>query len=308
MILSVTMNPSQDKVYIVNDFSIQSIYRTNKYTATAGGKGLNVARVVKALKKDIITTGLLGGLTGTFIENELKNYKIKNEFVKISGETRTCINITDQKNTTTTEILETGPEIKKTETIRFIEKYKRLIKKADIITLSGSLPRGLDDNFYFELVKQAKKLNKKVILDTSGQPLKEGIKATPYMIKPNEDEISDLFGQSYHKLVDYIKALDKIKEMGIELPIITLGKDGAVAMIENIYYHFKLPEVDVINAVGSGDAFVAGCAVGLQKNNLIEAIKLGLACGTANTLFMKTGKVTKEKVYQLINQIEVVQI
>ena len=308
MILSVTMNPSQDKVYIVDDFSVNNIYRTNHYTATAGGKGLNVARVVKELKEDIITTGLLGGMTGTFIKDELKKLKIKNEFVNISGETRTCINITDQKNNTTTEILETGPKIKNSEIKRFIEKYKKLIKKADIITLSGSLPKGLDDDFYYELVVYAKKMDKKVILDTSGQPLKEGIKAKPYMIKPNEDELNNLFDQNIKKLSDYIKALDKIKEMGIKLPVISLGKDGAVAMVENNYYHFKLPQVDVINTVGSGDAFVAGCAIGLQKNNLIETIKLGIACGTANTMFVKTGKVTVQKVNQFLNKIEVVKI
>jgi tagatose 6-phosphate kinase len=302
------MNPSQDKVYIVDDFSVNNIYRTNHYTATAGGKGLNVARVVKELKEDIITTGLLGGMTGTFIKDELKNHKIKNEFVNISGETRTCINITDQKNNTTTEILETGPKINKSEINRFIEKYKTLIKKADIITLSGSLPKGLDDDFYYELVVYAKKMDKKVILDTSGQPLKEGIKAKPYMIKPNEDELNNLFDQNIKKLSDYIKALDKIKEMGIKLPVISLGKDGAVAMVENNYYHFKLPQVDVINTVGSGDAFVAGCAIGLQKNNLIETIKLGIACGTANTMFVKTGKVTVQKVNQFLNKIEVVKI
>ncbi len=308
MILSVTMNPSQDKVYIVDDFSVNNIYRTNEYTATAGGKGLNVARVVKVLKGDIVTTGLLGGLAGSFIENELKKYKINNEFVKISGETRTCINITDQKNSTTTEVLEAGPKIKKPEIKRFIKRYKKLIKKADIITLSGSLPRGLDDEFYYELVVYAKKMDKKVILDTSGRSLKEAIKAGPFMIKPNEDEIKELFDQDYQKPSDYIKALEKIKEMKIKLPVITLGKEGAVAIIENKYYHFQLPEVNAINAVGSGDAFVGGCAVGLQKNNLIETIKLGLACGTANTLFVKTGKVTKEKVNQFKKQIEVVQI
>ena len=308
MILSVTMNPSQDKVYIVDDFSVNNIYRTNHYTATAGGKGLNVARVVKELKEDIITTGLLGGMTGTFIKDELKKHKIKNEFVNISGETRTCINITDQKNNTTTEILETGPKIKNSEIKRFIEKYKKLIKKADIITLSGSLPKGLDDDFYYELVVYAKKMEKKVILDTSGQPLKEGIKAKPYMIKPNEDELNNLFDQNIKKLSDYIKALDKIKEMGIKLPVISLGKDGAVAMVENNYYHFKLPQVDVINTVGSGDAFVAGCAIGLQKNNLIETIKLGIACGTANTMFAKTGKETEQTVNQFLNKNEVVKI
>jgi len=308
MILSVTMNPSQDKVYIVNDFSIQKVHRTNQYKATAGGKGLNVARVVKALDKDIIATGLLGGLSGTFIENKLKTQNINNKFVKISGETRTCINITDQKNNTTTEILEAGPKIKESEITRFITVYKKLIKKTDIITLSGSLPRGLDDSFYFKLIELAKNMDIKVILDTSGQYLKEGIKGKPFMVKPNEDEINELFGQKNKKVSDYINVLDKLKDLGIKLPVITLGKKGAVVMIDEKYYHLKLPKVETVNTVGSGDAFVAGCAVGLQKYNLIDIIKLGLASGTANTLFVKTGKVTKEKVNKYLDKIEVDQI
>ena len=128
------------------------------------------------------------------------------------------------------------------------------------------------------------------------------------MLKPNEDETKELFNKKYKKPSDYINALGKLKDMDIKLPVITLGKNGAVAMIGNNFYQFKLPKVEVVNAVGSGDAFVAGCAVGLQKNNLFDTIKLGLACATANTLFIKTGKVTKQKVNQLRDKIEVVQL
>lgn len=308
MILSITMNPSLDKVYLVNGFSVGKVFRTKEYTATAGGKGLNVARVVEAMGYDITATGLLGGLNGQFINNKLKEIDIKNEFVDISGETRTCLNITDNSNKTTTEVLESGPEIEGKEIEKFLNKYKKLVEKADVITASGSLPVGLPEDFYRSLIRIANERNKKFILDTSDEYLKEALKEKPYMINPNEEEISYLFKDGFKKIEDYINPLFKFKNMGITLPIITLGKKGAVGLHQEKIYHFQPPEVEPVNVVGSGDAFVAGCAIGLLGDDYIEAIKTGMACGIANTVFMKTGKVTKEKVYYYKEEINIEQI
>ncbi|HKL13046.1 MAG TPA: 1-phosphofructokinase family hexose kinase [Halanaerobiales bacterium] len=308
MILAITMNPSLDKVYLVDDFSVDKVFRTKEYTATAGGKGLNVARVIKAMGYDITASGLLGGLNGQFINNQLQAIEINNQFVEISGETRTCLNITDNLNNTTTEVLEAGPEIKEHEINNFLNKYKQLVKKADVITASGSLPRGLTTDFYRNLIKIANKNNKKIILDTSGDYLKEAIKEKPYMIKPNEEEISYLFKDGYKNIVDYIQPLIKLKKMGIKRPIITLGKKGALGLYDGKAIHFQPPEVEPVNVVGSGDAFVAGCAIGLLENDYIQTLKKGMACGIANTLYMKTGKVTKQKVEEFINKVKVKKI
>jgi len=300
------MNPSIDKVYLVDNFSIGNVFRTKDYTSTAGGKGLNVARVVKAMNFDITASGLLGGLAARFIKNRLNSLNIRDKFVNIMGETRTCINITDNMNNKTTEILESGPEVKGNEIDKFLKIYRSLVDETDIITSSGSLPKGLSNDFYRELIKIANSKNKKFILDTSDKYLKEAIKEKPYMVKPNQEELTNLFNINCNSIESCIQPLIEFKKMGIKMPVITLGGQGAVGLNKDNIYHFKAPNVEAINVVGSGDAFVAGCAIGLLKNNYIQAMKLGMACGVANTLFMQTGKVTKKKVnyYKDIIKVE----
>lgn len=308
MILSITMNPSIDKVYLVENFSIGSVFRTKDYTATAGGKGLNVARVVKAMNFDIIASGLLGGLSGRFIKNRLDDLDIKDKFLNISGETRTCINITDNMNKKTTEILESGPEVKGDEIDKFLKNYRSLVDETEIIISSGSLPKGLSNDFYRELIKIANCKKKKFILDTSGRYLKEAIKEKPYMVKPNQEEVNNLFDINSNNIEDCIQPLIEFKKMGIKMPVITLGRQGSVGLNKNHIYHFKAPNVEAVNVVGSGDAFVAGCAIGLLKDNYIQTMKLAMACGVANTLFIQTGKVTKKKVNYYKDRIKVEKI
>lgn len=308
MILSITMNPSLDKVYFVYNFERGKVFRPEKVTATAGGKGLNVARVINAMGHDVITTGLLGGLHKKFIQKRLKKLNIENQFIKIAGETRTCINITDQSNEITTEILESGPEIKKKELAKFLKKYKQLISKIEIVVASGSLPKGVPVDFYKKLITIAKRYDKIFILDTSEQYLKNGIKGIPYMIKPNQEEVSSLFEKNYKSINNLIEPLLKFKNNGIAMPIITMGKQGALSIINNSVYHFQTPEVEVVNVVGSGDAFVAGCAVGLKRLDKIESIKLGMAYAVTNTCFQKTGVVTPKKVNYFLNRIAIKKI
>lgn len=301
VILTVTMNPALDKIYFVDDYKVNQVFRPKKVIASAGGKGLNVARVAKLLGHKVGATGFIGGSTGIFIESNIKVLGIEDEFIRISGETRECINITDTKNSTSSEVLEPGPIITKQEITMFINTYKNLIKKYEIITLSGSLSQGIPKDFYRILIKEAKLQGKKILFDTSGEYLLEGIKQKPYLIKPNKDELSILNSQKNNNLKD---VLLNLVEEGIIFPVITLGKDGCLTVINKEVYHFKAPKVEVINPVGSGDSFIAGCAVGLDLNyDLKDVLKLGMACGIANTQYTETGMVTKNIVDQYFEKI-----
>lgn len=305
MILAINMNPAIDKVYAVDDFKVGEVFRPRDMTATAGGKGLNVARVACLLGEQVIATGLAGGSTGRFIEEEVKKQGIDSQFVPIQGESRICINIMDEKNVTSTEILEPGPTISEEECEAFLNKYQKLLEKCDVVTASGSLPKGVPEDFYRNLISLANEKGKKFILDTSGKYFEEGINEKPYMIKPNKDEVSKVIKESLSHMDDYRKAVKTFQAQGIMLPVISLGKNGCIAALEDGIYHFTTPQVKVINTVGSGDSFVAGCAVGLsQGRNFIDVIKLGMACGTANTQFFKTGMVSKELVDKFFAMIE----
>ena len=306
MSLAITMNPAIDKVYAIDDFEINKVFRPKAMTATAGGKGLNVARVAHILGEAVMVTGFLGGSTGQFIHKKIEEMGLINRFVSIQGETRICINIMDEKNTTSTEVLEPGPTVSQQEWDLFLEQYGKMLDSCDVVTASGSLPNGMPVDFYYRLIEIANKRGKKFILDTSGDYFKQGIGAKPYMIKPNKEEFEKAMGCHFSTLHDYGEALMNLKEQGIQLPVITLGKDGCIAALEDGIYRFFAPAIKVLNTVGSGDSFVAGCAVSLCRGKgLMEAIKMGMACGVANTQFFQTGMVSVQLVEKFFNMIEI---
>ena len=308
MILTVTANPAIDRVYFIEDFEIGKVHRANRISCSAGGKGLNVARVAHIIGRETAAMGFVGGYTGEFIKSETEKQGIINLFTDIAEETRTCVNISDA-NGLSGEILEAGPKVSEEERQRFISDYSAYIKDYDIICVSGSLPRGLTSDFYAELSRIAKEKGKKIIIDTSGRTLEEILCANPYMVKPNEDELSALMNKEITTDDDIKDALFYLKEKGVEVPLLSLGKDGAAAMIDGCCYKFLTQPVKVVNAVGSGDSTVAGIAAGLDMGySLEDAIKLGMATGTANTQFEQTGMVTKELVDKFFSQIKVKEI
>lgn len=306
MILTITMNPAIDRVYGVNNFQVNSLYRPDSMTSTAGGKGLNVARVAKTLGSEVAATGLLGGITGQYISEQVDALGIKNHFVKIAGTSRICINIIDFTSNTSTEILETGPEVKEIELNIFFKKFKSLIKSCKIVTASGSLPRQVPDDFYRRLIEYAKKHGKKFILDTTGNYFCQGIKSKPYMVAPNQDEVKAYFNMERINLAECILAVKKLSREGIVLPVITLGSAGVLANYNDSIFHYQAKPIKTVSAVGSGDAFVAGCAVALsQEKSVKETIKLGMACGMSNCNFLKTGIISKEQVKSYYEQIKI---
>jgi tagatose 6-phosphate kinase len=306
MILAVTMNPAIDKVYSIPDFEVNRVFRPRAMTATAGGKGLNVARVAHLLGNRVTAAGFLGGSTGQYIHQQVEKMGIISGFISIQEETRICINITDEKNTTSTEILEPGPVISQEECGIFLEHYERLLDNCDVVTASGSLPKGIPADFYCTLIETAKHRGKTFILDSSGDSFRLGIKAKPHMIKPNREEFEKLTGSDYETLQDYGIALMKLKDQGIRLPVISMGKDGCLAALEDGVYRFFAPPINVLNTVGSGDSFVAGCAVALCRGDKpVDVIKLGMACGMANTQFFQTGMVSPELVDRFLPMVEI---
>ncbi len=308
MILTVTLNPTIDRVYFIEKFEIGKLHRAKRITRSAGGKGINVARVAKIIGRETAAMGFVGGYTGSFIKSEVEKLGIKNLFTDIEGETRTSVNISDRSGASG-EILEEGPMVSEDEKDRFIKEYSSNIDAYDLICVSGSLPKGLTSDFYIELIRIAKEKGKKIIVDTSGSVLCDVLSAKPYMVKPNKDEIAETLGKEVETDDDIKEALTFIFEKGVEVPLISLGKEGAAAMIDGSFYKFLTPEVKVVNAVGSGDSAVSGIASGLDMGYKTEdAIRLGMASGTANTQFEQTGLVTKEMVEKYFPQVTVKMI
>lgn len=309
MIIALTMNPSVDISYPLEKLIINSVNRIDNVRKTAGGKGLNVARVVKMAQSPIIATGLLGGSLGEYIKKELDNDHIPHHFLSISQESRNCIAILHEG--AQTEILEAGPVISEQEQLSFKKHFSTLIQDSDVITISGSLPKGIRPDYYAELIKIANQANKKVLLDCSGLSLKMALTnpAKPYLIKPNHEELSFLAEQhidatDFKKIADILCQLPILQN--IPMIVVSLGKQGALAKFAQQIWRITIPKIDVVNPVGSGDATLAGLAIGISQQQPFEQqLKRAMAFGMLNAMEEKTGAINLVNYDALFAQIDV---
>lgn len=307
MILTVTLNPSIDIKYNISDFKLGKVHRAEKCEKSAGGKGLNVARVVKKLDCKLLTTGFLGGKLGEELSEKLNEINIKNDFEKIKGETRNCINILH--NNMSSEILESGPVVLPEEWKNFKNKFRKLTEKYKFISASGSLPSGLSSNSYCELIHIAKENKCKFFLDTSGTALRESLKAKPYFIKPNLEELEKLTdADSLKNINEVIEEAKKLNADGIEIVAVTLGGEGSILVTKEVIYIAEIPKFNVLNTVGCGDSFVAGFIAGHEKKlSLIECFKLAIACSISNALLPETGNIDPYILEELKQKIKILK-
>lgn len=306
MITTVTLNASIDKAYHMSEEIINgTVMRVASSRNTAGGKGLNVARVVKRCGEEVRATGLVGGYNGEYLKSLLDRDGIFYEFGKMQGETRSCINVLDPAFGST-EYLESGCEVSVEEEEEFVEFFSNLIQNCDVVTLSGSVPRGMKKDIYSRLVKLAKEKGKQVILDTSGEYLKEGLKACPTMVKPNKDEMEMLFDTKLSSREDVICCAEKIHQQGVPYVVVSMGGDGAILVCEEGIYQGKPPKTEVINTVGCGDSMVGAFAVGMMRQyEPKQALAYGVAVATANALSPNTGDFDPEVMEQIFDQVKV---
>ncbi|MGX7013515.1 hexose kinase [Vagococcus silagei] len=312
MVLAITLNPSLDISYPIETLKINDVNRCQTVSKTAGGKGLNVARVIHQMDGSVVATGFLGGNIGKYIEDQLTEQEIQHQFQHINGETRNCIAILHDQGQQT-EVLEGGPTL----SVEDLEKLKALLEDLvgahDVVTISGSLSKGLPEDSYVQLIEQLNAKNKKVILDSSGGSLKAVLNSNvkPYAIKPNLTEIEELTGVavSLEDLTGLKSLLLGEQFMAIPLIVISLGADGAFVKSGKQFYRVTIPKINVVNPVGSGDSTVAGLALALEKQaSLEEILKTAMALGLLNTMEQKTGFVNPlnfDKYFELVKVEEI---
>jgi len=309
MITTVTLNVSIDKAYKIKG-CVESgkVIRVLECNNTAGGKGLNVSRVASLCGEEVLATGFVGGHCGALAEELLEKDNIKNKFTHVKSETRSCINILDENNVST-EFLEKGDSISHEEIKAFLDDFDKIIEDSNVITISGSAPQGVPTNIYTTLINMIKAKNKKVILDASGDLLKEGIKALPTMIKPNSEEMENLLNVSINNEEEVIKNAIKLHESGIELVVVSLGSDGALLVCKDGVYHGKPPKVEVVNTVGCGDSMVAAFAVAMERGySDIDSLKYAISISAANAMTFSTGSFNSEDVDNIFENTQINKI
>lgn len=301
MIVTLTLNAAVDKAYqIAGTVQPGTVMRVTVCRNTAGGKGLNVARVAKLCGEEVVASGLAGGHTGNLLEQLAKRDGLSGRFVHINAETRCCINVLDERHQST-EFLEPGDEVDGQELERFQKELEEICKDADVVTMSGSVPKGVKRDIYKDLTRTLKSWGKRVILDTSGNLLKAGIEAAPDMIKPNQEELGMLLGRPVTTLEEAKAAAWELHQAGIGQVVVSLGKDGALMVCGQGIYHGRPPKIAAVNTVGCGDSMVAAFAVAMHRGySSEESLKYAVAVSAANALSDKTGYFEQgelEKIY-----------
>ena len=312
MIATVTLNPAVDKTLSVSRVILGNVNRMDEVHNMAGGKGINVAHVLEQFGYETKALGFVGGYTGDFIEDSVEAMGVVNAFTRVAGNTRTSTNVIGEDGYIT-ELLEPGPEISEKEKAEFLQNYKEQIKDCELVILSGSAPRGIDPEFYAELIEEASKENVKILLDASGDNLKKGMLAKPFMIKPNMAELQTLMGRKIQGMHEVSDAAVSLVKQGIPNVLVSMGSKGilyAKDMGEEAgVYYVPAPRIRVVNSVGSGDCAVAAFAMsyieGLAPE---ETVKRCVAVSVANALSLENGEIDKLRVDEIMKGLSLCNI
>ncbi|TFE30629.1 1-phosphofructokinase family hexose kinase [Cohnella luojiensis] len=304
-ITTVTLNAAIDKTYYVPTLVKGTVMRAESVLSAAGGKGVNVARVLRQLgHTEVAATGFASGYNGKFIIDQVKEIGIEAEFVEALGESRLCLNFIDRGDGTSTEILEPGPDIREKHLDHLKRKLHQLAQESALVIFSGSIPKGLHPGLYAQLIGIARAAGAEVFLDASGKPLSQGLLAKPSFIKPNEEEIVPLLAGTIEN--DLYEGVVSLMNKGIANVVVTLGGEGAVAGVEGKLYRVQTPKLKVVNTVGCGDAFVAGYAYGFARNwPAVECLQYAAAAGCANALSSVAGDVRLADHQTLLREVRV---
>ena len=312
MIITVTLNAAIDKTLAVPNFRLGRRHRAVEQTSMAGGKGVNVARALKAIGQPVIATGLAGGPTGTRIIEQLTEEAILNDFVRIREESRMSTAVVDPTSGEQTEINERGPAVSEAELELFVDKLLYLAQGAAMCVFSGSLPRGVAPGLYARLVTELHRLEVTSVLDSEGEPLRLATRAGPSILSPNELEAEELVGHEFADEEDRRTAVREMVSMGAREALMTLP-DGCLAFVGDDadatrprrLCRATLDPLESVSSVGSGDAFLAGwVAARYDGRDDLDCLRFGVACGAESTQHFGAGVIDRREVARLMDEVQ----
>ncbi|WP_421385086.1 1-phosphofructokinase [Bacillus salacetis] len=306
MIYTLTLNPSIDYFVTVDALNLGETNRMEHESKAPGGKGINVSRVLTSLGIQNKALGFLGGLTGQYIQDELKKENVDTDFVHVDGDTRINIKLRGEQET---EINGNGPVISD-EAISALTGQLDVLKEGDILVLAGSIPPSMPSDFYEQIIKQLVNNGVKIVVDTTKEKLLNILKYKPFLIKPNHHELGELFDVSIETKEDAIPYGKKLVEMGAQNVIVSMGGKGTLYFTEQdaqFAQFAPVPPGSLVNSVGAGDSVVAGFIASFeQSGDELKSFKFGAAAGSATAY--SSGFCTKETIDKLLNEIETTPI
>ena len=304
MIYTLTLNPALDRELTVPVFAFDEVLRASVVRVDYGGKGFNVSRALAALGAESIALGFVGGATGESLKIGLADLGIRTDFVQIAGETRTNVSIVTEDRAHYLKVNDPGPMISPAEQTALLQKIRALAQPGDWWVLAGSLPRGVPATFYAEVIRLVQSADAHAVLDTSGEPLRIGCAAKPFLVKPNAAEASELTGIRVTSPDDARHAIGEIHALGVQNVVISYGQAGALYSDGQSLWKAEPPAVDERNPIGAGDALVAGLVWKLSQNcSAAEALRWGVACGAAAASLEGTAMGPRSLVETLARQV-----
>jgi 1-phosphofructokinase family hexose kinase len=305
VIITVTLNPSLDRTLTVPCITFGGVLRATASRLDWGGKGFNASRALQALGTESVTMGLVGGPTGQVLERGLCGMGIATDLMSIAGETRTNVVVTEAEGERYVKVNEPGPAIHKDELAVFLDRVSARVCPGDLWILSGSLPPGVPPGFYARLVRLVQAQGARALLDASGEPLRLGCAASPYLVKPNAVEAAEMTGLQIQTDSDAFDAARAFLGHGVEYVALSLGARGLLLASAQQVVRAKPPRVQARNPVGAGDALLSGLAWALERDlSLEEMARWGVAAGTAAAMHEGVSTGTRAEVQALHDEIQ----
>ena len=310
MLVCISLNPAIDKRVHLTKLALGRVNRASEVRAAPGGKAAHVAMVLRRLGADPLWIGFAGGASGEELLAGLRDLKIRTVSVPMKNTTRTNLEVIDE-NGLVTELLEPGATVSTEECRVFQSACDAIFREAQgavTVILSGSLPQCVPNDFYAGVIERVHSFGGRAFLDTSGEPLKKALEASPDLVKPNREEAEWLTGRTIHDPRSAAAAIAQIISAGAKSAAVSLGQDGLVwrPLNRDCIFHAHSPKVEARSAVGSGDAVLAGLAYAAEKEfGAEDSLKLATACGAANCLAELPGQLNAKEVERLRELVKV---
>lgn len=307
MIYTITLDPVLERTLDVEEFVYDDVNPIVSEQRKAGGKGIDVSRVVKELGGYSVALGFVGGYNGREVEGRVVNEGVVCDFTQTSGETRTDIVINQRKKTMQTLLSAAMSPLNPIEATALYSRVKD-IPPDSYVVMVGPIPEGLNQTFWAQLITVLKDKGVKVMLDADNESLKRGVEAGPFLIKPNIHELSRLVDKNVREIDEIIEQTEHLLEH-TEYIVVSLGARGAVGISKKERIHVVPPKVNVKSSLGAGDALIAGLVFAFNEGaDFSAALELGVSCGTASTLNSGYASCSREDIYEIRKQISMKNI
>lgn len=309
MIVTVTMNPAIDKTVDIDQLECGGLNRIKHVELDAGGKGINVSKTIHELGGNSIATGFIAGNTGKVIQNVMEEWQIQNDFIEVSGETRTNTKVFE-KSGELTELNEPGPVVSEADIQALLEKLDGYAAEGTLFVLAGSVPSGVEKDIYGKIIERVHRKGAKVLLDADGELFAKALEAKPDIIKPNRVELEQYAAMDYiASEQELVLIAEKLMKKGIGMVVVSMGKRGAIFLKEEYRVKCQGLKVKAHSTVGAGDAMVAGLSYAWdQKMSMEDTVKMCMSVSAGAVTTIGTKPPAREVVDSLMDQVEIEKI